>query len=60
MLGGSKSRDFWNTIEPFLTNKGTICSKNTVLLENEKLITDQKEICDIFNDFYVHVAKQNW
>jgi hypothetical protein len=29
----------------------------TVLNENDQLASDQTEICDIFNDFYVNVAK---
>ena len=54
--GGCKSKDFWSTIKPFITNKGTITKKNTIIEENNVLVTDQKEIAEIFNDYYVNVA----
>lgn len=56
-VGGSKCKNFWPTIKPFLTNKGTVVQKDTILNENGKLICDQSEVCDIFNDFFVNVAK---
>ena len=40
----------------FLTNKGSFIQKDTILLENDKLINDQQEGCNIFNDFFVSVA----
>ena len=44
-------------VTPFLTNKGSFIQKDTILLENDKLINDQQEVCNIFNDFFVRVAK---
>ena len=57
---GPKSRDFWPRVKPFLTNKGSICKrkiKETILSENVVLITKQDEICDIFNNYFVNIAK---
>ena len=31
--------------------------KDTILFEEGKLVNDQQEICDIFNNFFVNVAK---
>ena len=56
-VGGCKNKSFWPTVKPFLTNKGTIVKKDTILCEKDNLISDQSEVCDIFNDFFVHVAK---
>ena len=50
-LGGSKTKDFWSTVKPFLTNKGTHFQKDTILFEEGKLVNDQQEICEIFNNF---------
>ena len=36
--GGPKSKDFWPTVKPFLTNKGNVNQKDTVLSENDVLI----------------------
>ncbi|KAK3087255.1 hypothetical protein FSP39_003689 [Pinctada imbricata] len=55
--GGPKSKDFWPTISPFISKKGNTHQKDTELCENETLITHQQEICNIFNDFFVNVAK---
>jgi hypothetical protein len=44
--GGPKSKDFWPIVKPFLTNKGNVNQKDTVLSENDVLITKQ-EVCEI-------------
>jgi hypothetical protein len=53
--GGPKSKDFWPTIKPFLSNK---CKneQKTVLEEENQVISDTKEVCDIFNNFFSNVA----
>lgn len=56
-IGGSKSKDFWPTVKPFLSSKGNNVNKNTVLLENNALINNQNDVCQIFNDFFANVAK---
>ena len=45
------------TVKTFLTNKGSFIQKDTILLENDKLINDQQEVCNISNDSFVNVAK---
>ena len=56
-VGGAKCKNFWPTIKPFLTNKGTFTQKDTILSENGSLVSDQDKVCDIFNSFFVNVAK---
>ena len=56
-VGGCKSKDFWPTVKPFLTNKGSHVQKDTILHENGKPINDQQEVCNIFNNFFVNEAK---
>jgi hypothetical protein len=34
-----------------------ICIKETILSENDVLITKEDEVCDIFNNYFVKVAK---
>ena len=51
--GGPKSKDFWPTVKPFLTNKDIVNQKDTVLSENDVLITKQDEVCEIFNNFLI-------
>ena len=53
--GGGKNQKFWKTIKPVLTSKQP-SNSNIILKENEKIITDEREICDIFNEFFSYVA----
>ena len=53
--GGAKNQKFWKTIKPFLTSKQP-SSNNIILKEDDEIITDEREICDIFNNFFSHVA----
>ena len=55
--GGLKSKDFWPTIKPFLSKKGQGGGTSFVLSEGGKVVTDQTEVCSIFNNFFVNVAK---
>ena len=49
--------DFWPTIKPFLTNKGCNFQSDIILNENDNLLTSQSDICDVFNNFFINVAK---
>ena len=52
-----KSKDFWPTIRPFLTNKGCTGHESITITDNDKIITDITEISEKFNTFFVNVAK---
>lgn len=56
-IGGPKSKDFWPTIKPFITNKGSQFSKDVILKENENIINNQNEVAEKFNNFFINVAK---
>jgi hypothetical protein len=56
-VGGCKNKSFWSTIKPFLTNKGSRIQKDTILCEDNSLINNQQNVCEVFNDFFVNVAK---
>ena len=52
-VGGCKSKDFWPTVKPFLTYKSSHVQKDTILHENGKLVNDQQEVYNIFNNIYL-------
>ena len=56
--GGPKSKDFWPTIKPFLSYKSGKNDCDIILMENNALISDQKEVCSVLNEFYVYIAKE--
>ena len=55
--GGPKSKDFWPTIKPFLSKKGSGGGSEIILCENEKMVSSQSEVSEVFNEFFVNVAK---
>ena len=52
----TNSKAFWETVKPFMTNKDPSTSSNITLLDNGKVITDNKSVCNIFNKFFINVA----
>ena len=56
--GGPKSKDFWPTIKPFLSQKQVNKSNSNIILkEDETLISDQKIVCDKLNSFCINIAQ---
>ena len=55
--GGPKSSTFYPTIKPFLSNKGMKSNNSIILCENDNIVNDPKEVTEIFNNFFVNVAK---
>ena len=52
------ANDFWPTIKPFLSKSSQGGSSSTIVLsEDNKIITDQNEVANIFNNHFVNVAK---
>ena len=49
------NRNFWKTVKPLFSDKIQAPSK-IALLENEVLVTDDKEVAEIFNEYFVNKA----
>ena len=43
---------FWKAIKPFLTNKGCLKNSDIMLRDDEKMITDEKKLVQLFNDHF--------
>ena len=53
----TNSKDFWNAIKPFINDKRCRNESSTIILnENDKMICDVRNVCDIFNDFFADIA----
>ena len=52
-----KSKDFWPTIKPFLSKKRSDGGLEILLSEFDIIISDQKDVFEVFNEFFVNVAK---
>ena len=49
--GGPKSKDFWPTVKPFLSNNGLLKDPVITLCENGKIVSDQSAVAGIMNVF---------
>ena len=52
----SDNRKFWKTIKPFFSNKG-LNSNKLMLKENNRLITEEKELATVMNTFFVNMTE---
>ena len=48
-------REFWSTFRPFLHTKSKQAN-DIILKENDRIISDEKEISNLLNDYFVHIA----
>jgi hypothetical protein len=55
--GGTKSGDFWKTTKPFFSKKGSSGEHKIVLNESDKIVNDQTEVANHFNNFFSTVAE---
>ena len=57
--GFANNKAYWNTIKPFLTNKGFLTSDSISLTKENETITDKKTITHSFNTHYVNIVKNH-
>ena len=50
------NRKFWNTVKPFLSNKGTNSQKIS-LKEGEEIVTDDTKIANVLNEHFVNSVR---
>ena len=57
--GVPSSKDFWNSVKPFLTKKCFIDSAGITLKLDNKIITDKTQLVESFNNHYVSNDEQS-
>ena len=57
--GVTNNKEFWKIIKPFITNKGGLNNNEIILIENEKIISEEKQLTGIFNDHYINIVEEN-
>ena len=48
--------NFWKTVKPMLSNK-FINNEKITLVDNEKIITNDKEVAKVLNEFFSNIIK---
>ena len=51
------SKNFWNTIKPFITNKSDLTNNDIMLIHNNTIITDENILTGLFNDYYINIVE---
>ena len=57
--GVQTNNGFWKLIKPILTNKEFLENAEVMLTENDKLVTEEKELLRIFNDHYINIVERS-
>ena len=53
------NENFWKVIKTFLTNKGCLQNSDTMLRADDKIITDDKKLVQLFSDHYINIAERS-
>ena len=53
------SKDFFSKIKPYMTEKGALSNSDISLKENETLVSNEEELVEIFNDFYINIIEHS-
>ena len=54
--GFGSNKAFWNTVKPFLTNKGFLTNENITINLKDKIVTDNSKLAHLFNH-YINIAE---
>ena len=54
-----ESKDFWNTVKPFITNKSGLTRSDIAIIYNDKIITDESKLTEIFNTEYINIVERS-
>ena len=53
------SQAFWKLVKPFLSNKGGLEGSDISLIKNDRIITNDEELANIFNDHYINIVEKS-
>ena len=47
------SKNFWKTVKPFISNKTNRNESDIILIENNKVIKDRKNVANTLNEYFI-------
>ncbi len=53
------NKAFWDLVKPFLSNKGGLTTTDISLVKNDRIVTDDLDLCKIFNDYYINIVENS-
>ena len=51
------NKPFWNTVKPFLTNKGFLTNENITIKHKDKIVSDNSKLAHLFNNLYINMVE---
>ena len=51
------NKQFWNTVNPFLTSKGFLHNEDIALHIGDKIVTDCNKLVDEFDEYYINIVQ---
>ena len=48
---------FWDMMKPLISDKGSKSNTNITLIDDSKIINDSKDVCCMFNQYFVNVTR---
>ena len=55
--GLMSNKAFWDLVKPFLSNKGGLAGTDISLVKDDKIVTNDHDLCEIFNDYYINIVE---
>ena len=55
--GLMSNKDFWDLVNPFLSNKGVLAGTDISLVKDDKIVTDDHDLCEIFNIYCINIVE---
>ena len=55
--GFASDKKFWNTVKPFLTNKGFLTDDNISIKVNDDLVAEKTKLANLFNLHYINIVE---
>ena len=55
--GGIVNKKFWDTVKPFLTDKGTHHNLALILRENDQIMRDDRKVAEVMNKYFVNIVE---
>ena len=52
------NKKFWNIVNPFLSNKGGPAENDIMLVTDEKIVMDELELSEKFNNHHVNIIEK--
>ena len=51
------NKNFWKTVKPFISNKTNRNESDIILIENNKVIKDRKNVANTLNKYFISIAE---